>query len=165
MMAAAVARPTGGDRLALRHRLLRETWQRIELAHDADDRPATSIARDECRRDVGDSALDVEPCATELRLEQRAALLLFISQLGERPDLFGDVGVDVAPCIERAQHLVHRLTACLDGLRTEVRCQHERDDGRGFHHGYALSSTTAIPCPTPMHIVHSAYRFFVRCSS
>ena len=33
-----------------------------------------------------------------------------------------------------------------------------------FAKPYTRSKITAIPCPTPMHIVHNAYCPFVRCN-
>src|SRR6185503_4454588 len=165
MMPAPVAWSALLNGGALRYGLLRQSRQRIELTDDTDHRFPRAPARDERRGDVGDAGTHLESRGLELGLQQRAALLFLVSDLRERPDLLRHVRVLRAPRVECLEYLVHRLRAALRPLRAERHCQTHcaHDDPISPHaisfsrtDSYVRSMIIAIPCPTPMHIVHSA---------
>ena len=90
--------PSSTTRAPPRCRLLRQAGQRVELAEDADDGLAGAERRDERRGDAGDARAHLNPGRPQLLLQQRAALLFLIADLGEAPDLLRHVGVSrVAP--------------------------------------------------------------------
>lgn len=106
-----MSRAFGFDRVPLGLPRLRQPGQRVELADDADHRRAAAPFGGERRRNLGHPDLHPEAGAPQLFLEQRAALLLLVAELGKRPDLQGDVSVAARVCIDRGEH----------GLRIETR--------------------------------------------
>ena len=100
VVATAVTGGTGDDRLAGRNGLLRETRERIELPEDGNDWFSRAIRGDEPSRFVGDAGLNRESGFFELVLQQRRALTLVVTELGEAPNLPRDalvrrgIGID-----------------------------------------------------------------------
>ncbi len=84
-----------GERAASRQCVLRDARQGIEFGKDADDWCASRTvreARDECRRNIRYAGLDVEALGGKGRLQQAAAALLLVTDLGKVPELLGNVG-------------------------------------------------------------------------
>src|SRR5262245_4861804 len=119
-------------------RFLRQPWQGIELADDADDRLAGTERRDERGRNVGDAALQLEARRAQLLLQQRAALLFLEADLGEAPDLLGDRRIRLAPRLDSLQDC-GAIVAVRWALRDDRRRQDEQQNKRNISAHGALS--------------------------
>ena len=82
-----VARAAVDARLPFGHAVLRQARQRVELAHQADDRLATAPRRDECRRHAGNALFDPETRRFQLVPQQRRTSGLLVADLGRLPDV------------------------------------------------------------------------------
>ena len=136
VVSAAVAGRAFFDGVARRRlRFLRQPGQRVELADDADDRLAGSERRDERGRDVGDAGLHLKAGGAELLLQQRAALLFLVADLGEAPDLLRDAGVGLAPArrCAGASPRARRPRRLLGGERRRAREKQEQNPNAHTH--------------------------------
>ena len=123
-MAAAVAGRALLDRVMVRGlRFLRQPGQRVELADDADHRLAGAERRDERGGHAGDAGRDLEAGGLQLLLQQRAALLLLVADLGEAPDLLGDARRSVSRFASMPRTSASRSAAdgaCADSAATDT---------------------------------------------
>ena len=136
--AAAVAGAALRQRLAERDGVLGQTGQRVELGEDADHRLAAAPLGHERRGHVRHARPHREAGIAELLLEERGALLLLEAQLGETPDLFGDV---------RVVPLLRIDALCDRGLRVLGVERHVHEAGGEYGESRAASrgAPTAAP--------------------
>jgi hypothetical protein len=104
VMTAAVPRALGDHRAPFRFGGLRQAGQGLELADDADDRPAAAPLRGERGGDLGDAGRDVEARALQLLLQQGAALLFLVADFREAPDPQRDIAVHPRSAVEPFQY-------------------------------------------------------------
>jgi len=93
VMAAAMARPRGYQRITVGHGSLRETRQRVEFAENADDGLAFAIGGDEGGRLLRHACLDAEAGLLQIALQKSRALFFVVAQLRILPDRFGSLRI------------------------------------------------------------------------
>ena len=143
VMAAAVARALGDQRIAVGHGGLRQARQRVELADDADHRLAAAPGGREGRGNLGHARRHREAGGLQLLLQQRAALRLLVAHFGERPDLHGHIAIGARLRVDGREHgiAIHRLRPA--DLRRAPPTSPDRQTDAPLH---PCTSAPSAPC-------------------
>ncbi len=124
----------GDDGLPLGLGLLRESWQRVILAENRDDRLARSIGGREGRGNLRDFVFDRKTGRLQFRFQQGRAADFFIANFSELPHLAGHVAEVLRATIHLAEHVIPITAAIVGGLgRCKERDKTKRKGAKQFH--------------------------------